>query len=84
MSDLESLPSDPMHPDLTLEPGGFGEAIVLALGEDSRALAATLEQTLFAAQGSGRLYDEIESLNEKLDKTNELLNNLIKVLSSRS
>ena len=63
-----------------LDPGGFGEQIIAG----ATALARLLEQ-INGGPFDPRLADldkKIEALNERLDRTNELLHNMIKVLDS--
>lgn len=64
-----------------LEPGGFGEQII----SGAVGLALLLEQILNPPSGpNAALEQKVEALSKQLDETNELLHNMIKVLSSTS
>ena len=66
-----------------LEPGGAGHEVVRTIYDAAVKLAELLESVSWDTAQIDRLNERLGALDEKLDRTNELLHNMIKVLDSR-
>lgn len=71
-----------------LEPGGYHERLAKIVIRAVTDLAIAMEGPLWGATDLGTRFNDqnkrLDALEKKINETNELLRNLIKVMSSRS